>query len=113
MGKGYSPEQIVRKLRPAEGKLATGSTTSEAARELASARLCFIVLGIATVGRVHTGGQAAQGARKRECTPCAMRRTRFRNSYLRTVVQGTLTQKVFETCVEHFLAPALKKGRLW
>jgi hypothetical protein len=34
MGKGYSPEQIVRKLRQAEGKLATGSTISEVAREL-------------------------------------------------------------------------------
>jgi hypothetical protein len=34
MGKGYSPEQIVRKLRQAEGKLATGSTIPEVAREL-------------------------------------------------------------------------------
>jgi hypothetical protein len=29
MGKGYSPEQIVRKLRQAEGKLANGSTIPE------------------------------------------------------------------------------------
>ena len=34
MGKGYSPEQIVRKLRQAEGKLASGSTVAEVAREL-------------------------------------------------------------------------------
>ncbi len=34
MGKGYSPEQIVRKLREAEGKLASGSTVSEVVREL-------------------------------------------------------------------------------
>jgi putative transposase len=34
LGKGYSPEQIVRKLRQAEGKLASGSTVAEVAREL-------------------------------------------------------------------------------
>ncbi len=34
MGKGYSPEQIVHKLRQAEAKLATGSTIPEVAREL-------------------------------------------------------------------------------
>ncbi len=34
MGKGYSPEQIVRKLRQAEGKLASGATVPEVAREL-------------------------------------------------------------------------------
>jgi putative transposase len=34
LGKGYSPEQIVRKLRQAEGKLASGSTVTEVAREL-------------------------------------------------------------------------------
>jgi len=33
MGKGYSPHQIVRKLREAEGKLASGSTVPEVARE--------------------------------------------------------------------------------
>ena len=32
MGKGYSPEQIVRKLRQAEAKLASGSTVPEVAR---------------------------------------------------------------------------------
>jgi putative transposase len=34
LGKGYSPEQIVRELRGAEGKLASGSTVAEVAREL-------------------------------------------------------------------------------
>lgn len=34
MGKGYSPEQIVRKLRDAEAKLAAGSTVPEMAREM-------------------------------------------------------------------------------
>ena len=34
MGKGYSPEPIVRKLREAEGKLAGGAKVSEVAREL-------------------------------------------------------------------------------
>jgi len=34
MGKGYSPEQIVRKLREAEGKLAGGAKVPQVAREL-------------------------------------------------------------------------------
>ena len=34
MGKRHSPEQIIRKLRQAEAKLASGSTVPEAAREL-------------------------------------------------------------------------------
>ena len=34
MSKGHSPEQIVRKLRDAEAKLATGSTIPEVTREL-------------------------------------------------------------------------------
>jgi putative transposase len=34
LGKGYSPEQIVRKLRQAEAKLASGSTVPEVVREL-------------------------------------------------------------------------------
>ncbi len=41
MGKGYSPEQIVRKLRQAEGKLATGSTIPEVARELSISEATF------------------------------------------------------------------------
>jgi len=34
MGKRHSPEQIVRKLRQAEAKLAAGASIPEAAREL-------------------------------------------------------------------------------
>jgi putative transposase len=34
LGKGYSPELIIRKLRQAEAKLASGSTVPEVAREL-------------------------------------------------------------------------------
>lgn len=41
MGKGYSPEQIIRKLRQAEGKLASGSTIPEVARELGVGEATF------------------------------------------------------------------------
>ncbi len=41
MGKGYSPEQIVRKLRQAEGELATGSTIPEVARQLGISEATF------------------------------------------------------------------------
>ncbi len=41
MGKGYSPEQIVRKLREAEGKLASGSSIPEAARDLGISESTF------------------------------------------------------------------------
>ena len=41
MGKGYSPEQIVRKLRQAEGKLASGATVPEVARELEISEATF------------------------------------------------------------------------
>ena len=41
MGKRYSPEQIVRKLRRAEGELATGSTIPEVARELGISEATF------------------------------------------------------------------------
>jgi transposase-like protein len=34
LGKRHSPEQIIRKLRLAEGKLASGSTGAEVARDL-------------------------------------------------------------------------------
>ena len=34
MGKRHSPEQIIRKLRQAEGRLASGSTVTEVARDL-------------------------------------------------------------------------------
>jgi putative transposase len=41
MGKGYSPEQIVRKLRQAEGKLAGGAKVPEVARELGISEATF------------------------------------------------------------------------
>jgi putative transposase len=41
LGKGYSPEQIVRKLREAEGKLASGSTIGEVAREFGISETTF------------------------------------------------------------------------
>jgi putative transposase len=41
LGKRHSPEQIVRKLRQAEGKLASGSTVPEAARELGVSEATF------------------------------------------------------------------------
>ncbi len=41
MGKGYSPEQIVRKLREAEGKIASGSTIGEVAREFGISETTF------------------------------------------------------------------------
>ncbi len=41
MGKRHSPEQIIRKLRQAEAKLASGSTVSEVARELGISEATF------------------------------------------------------------------------
>ncbi len=41
MGKRHSPEQIVRKLRQAEAKLASGSTVSEVSRELGISEATF------------------------------------------------------------------------
>jgi putative transposase len=41
MGKGYSPEQIVRMLRQAEAKLASGATVPEVARELGISEASF------------------------------------------------------------------------
>ena len=41
MGKGYSPEQIVRKLRDAEAKLAIGSSVPEIARDLSISEATF------------------------------------------------------------------------
>ncbi len=41
MSKRHSPEQIIRKLRKAEAKLASGSTGSEAARELGISEATF------------------------------------------------------------------------
>ena len=41
MGKGYSPEQIIRKLREAEGNLASGFTVAAVARELGISEATF------------------------------------------------------------------------
>ena len=41
MGKGHSPEQIVKKLRQAEGELANGSTMPEVARQLGISEATF------------------------------------------------------------------------
>ena len=50
MGKRYSPEQIIRKLRDAEAKLAGGQQFRRLPEIPASARLLTIAGGIATVG---------------------------------------------------------------
>lgn len=41
MGKSYSPQQIVRYLREAEGKLASCSTIPEVAREIGVSETTF------------------------------------------------------------------------
>jgi len=41
MGKRHSPEQIVRKLRQAEARLAAGATVPEVARELGISEATF------------------------------------------------------------------------
>ena len=41
MGKRHSPEQIVRKLRQAEGKLASGSSVPEVAKDLGISEATF------------------------------------------------------------------------
>ena len=41
MGKRHSPEQIVRKLRQAEARLAAGATVPEAARKLGISEATF------------------------------------------------------------------------
>ncbi len=58
MGKGYSPEQIVRKLRQAEGKLASGSTVPEVARELGVSEATF------HRWRKHYGGMSPHEAKR-------------------------------------------------
>jgi putative transposase len=58
MGKGYSPEQIARKLRQAEGKLATGSTIPEVARELGISEATF------HRWRNRYGGMSSQEAKR-------------------------------------------------
>ena len=58
MGKGYSPEQIVRKLREAEGKLSGGAKVSEVARELGVSEATF------HRWRKHYGGMNPQEAKR-------------------------------------------------
>ena len=58
MGKGYSPEQIVRKLRQAEDKLANGSTIPEVARELGISEATF------HRWRNRYGGMSSQEAKR-------------------------------------------------
>ena len=58
MGKGYSPEQIVRKLRQAEDKLATGSTIPEVAREFGISEASF------HRWRNRYGGMSSQEAKR-------------------------------------------------
>jgi putative transposase len=41
LGKRHSPEQIVRKLRQAEGKLASGSSVPEVAKDLGISEATF------------------------------------------------------------------------
>jgi putative transposase len=41
LGKKHSPEQIVRKFQQAEGKLTSGSTVAEMARELGISEATF------------------------------------------------------------------------
>jgi len=58
MGKGYSPDQIVRKLRQAEGKLTNGSTIPEVARELGISEATF------HRWRNRYGGMSSQEAKR-------------------------------------------------
>ena len=58
MGKRHSPKQIVRKLREAEGKLASGSTVPEVARGLGISEATF------HRWKNHYGGMSSQEARR-------------------------------------------------
>jgi putative transposase len=58
LGKRHSPKQIVRKLREAEGKLASGSTVPEVARELGISEATF------HRWKNHYGGMSSQEARR-------------------------------------------------
>jgi putative transposase len=67
LGKRHSPEQIVRKLRQVEGKLASGSTLPQVARDLSISEATFHrSKGTATQRDELTRGQASQGALKKE-----------------------------------------------
>ena len=58
MGKGYSPEQIVRKLREAEAKLAGGAKVPQVARELGISEATF------HRWRKHYGGMSPKEAKR-------------------------------------------------
>src|SRR3954447_13726971 len=58
MGKRHSPEQIVRKLRQAEDRLASGSTVPEVARELGVSEATF------HLWKVRYGGMNSQEAKR-------------------------------------------------
>jgi putative transposase len=58
MAKGYSPEQIVKKLREAEGKIASGTTIGEIARELGISETTF------HRWKVRYGGMSSSEARR-------------------------------------------------
>ncbi len=58
MGKGYSPEQIVKKPREAEGKLASGSTVGEVSREFGVSETTF------HRWKARHGGMSASEARR-------------------------------------------------
>lgn len=58
MGKGHSPEQIIKKLRQAEGELATGSTIPEVARKLGISEATF------HRWRNRYGGMSSQEAKR-------------------------------------------------
>ena len=58
MGKRHSPEQIIRKLRQAEDKLASGSTVPEVARALGISEATF------HRWRNHYGGMSTTEAKR-------------------------------------------------
>jgi putative transposase len=58
MGKRHSPEQIVRKLRQAEARLAAGTSIPEAARELGISEATF------HRWRNQYGGMSSQEAKR-------------------------------------------------
>ncbi len=58
MGKRHSPEQIVRKLRQAEARLAAGASILEAARELGISEAAF------HRWRNQYGGMSSQEAKR-------------------------------------------------
>ena len=58
MGKRHSPEQIVRKLRQTEGRLASGATVPEVARDLGISEPTF------HRWRKRYGGMSSQEAKR-------------------------------------------------